>query len=203
MPGLCVIRLRRHGAHATTVRPWRTNAICRKCGCCFRCTRRWCAGYLSSAGRFLNQVEKQHLAFSGKLITLEIGIRFLADFLAGDVYFKVHREGHNLDRCRTQFKLVESIERKRRRWKQCCSDRLETPLVVTHGGTANPAVRDAAREGWHDATMESRLWQKAAAGRSAGAFSVPFRRMKMETALNLEPEHEPVTCHLRCPIPTS
>ena len=46
----------------------------------------------------------------GKLITFEIGIRFLADFLAGDVYFKTHREGHNLDRCRTQFKLVESIE---------------------------------------------------------------------------------------------
>ena len=48
--------------------------------------------------------------FSGKLITFEIGIRFLTDFLEGDTYFKVHREGHNLDRCRTQFKLVESIE---------------------------------------------------------------------------------------------
>lgn len=67
-------------------------------------------GYLSTAGHFLNRVEKQHLAFSGKLITFEIGIRFLADYLAGDVYFKVHRQGHNLDRCRTQFKLVESIE---------------------------------------------------------------------------------------------
>jgi hypothetical protein len=44
------------------------------------------------------------------LITFEIGIRFLTDYLAGDAYFKVHREGHNLDRCRTQFKLVESIE---------------------------------------------------------------------------------------------
>jgi Ser/Thr protein kinase RdoA (MazF antagonist) len=67
-------------------------------------------GYLSSAGGVLNQAELDHLAFSGKLISFEIGIRFLADFLAGDVYFKVHREGHNLDRCRTQFKLVESIE---------------------------------------------------------------------------------------------
>ena len=67
-------------------------------------------GYLASAGDMLNKAEKQHLAFSGKLITFEIGIRFLADFLAGDVYFKVHRDGHNLDRCRTQFKLVESIE---------------------------------------------------------------------------------------------
>jgi len=68
-------------------------------------------GYLSEAGGFLSKAEKQLLAFSGKLITFEIGIRFLADFLAGDTYFKVHREGHNLDRCRTQFKLVESIER--------------------------------------------------------------------------------------------
>ena len=59
---------------------------------------------------FLSPSEKQFLPFSGKLITFEIGIRFLADFLAGDTYFKVHREGHNLDRCRTQFKLVESIE---------------------------------------------------------------------------------------------
>jgi Ser/Thr protein kinase RdoA (MazF antagonist) len=67
-------------------------------------------GYLSAAGRFLNEAEKRHLAFAGKLITFEIGIRFLADYLSGDLYFKVHRDGHNLDRCRTQFKLVESIE---------------------------------------------------------------------------------------------
>jgi hypothetical protein len=67
-------------------------------------------GYLAAAAGFLTKAERQLLAFSGKLITFEIGIRFLSDFLAGDTYFKVHREGHNLDRCRTQFKLVESIE---------------------------------------------------------------------------------------------
>jgi Ser/Thr protein kinase RdoA (MazF antagonist) len=67
-------------------------------------------GYLQAAGGFLTPVERHHIAFSGKLITFEIGIRFLADHLNGDTYFKVHREGHNLDRCRTQFKLVESIE---------------------------------------------------------------------------------------------
>jgi len=67
-------------------------------------------GYLSAAGGFLSETEKKFLAFSGKLITFEVGIRFLADYLAGDTYFKIHREGHNLDRCRTQFKLVESIE---------------------------------------------------------------------------------------------
>jgi hypothetical protein len=66
-------------------------------------------GYLSEAAEFLTPAEKQWLPFSGKLITFEIGLRFLTDFLAGDVYFKVHRDGHNLDRCRTQFTLVESI----------------------------------------------------------------------------------------------
>ena len=67
-------------------------------------------GYLESASGFLTAAEKKLLAFSGKLIAFEIGIRFLADFLAGDVYFKVRHAHHNLDRCRTQFKLVESIE---------------------------------------------------------------------------------------------
>ena len=68
-------------------------------------------GYLSAAGEFLTKDEVRLLPASGKLITFEVGIRFLADYLAGDTYFKVHREEHNLDRCRTQFKLVESIER--------------------------------------------------------------------------------------------
>ncbi len=67
-------------------------------------------GYLSTAGGFLTKTEIAHLAFSGKLITLEIGLRFLTDYLSGDTYFKVHRAGHNLDRCRTQFKLVSLIE---------------------------------------------------------------------------------------------
>jgi Phosphotransferase enzyme family len=67
-------------------------------------------GYLASAGDFLTKAERQYLAFAGKLITFEIGIRFLTDFLAGDTYFKVHRDWHNLERCRTQFRLVESLE---------------------------------------------------------------------------------------------
>jgi hypothetical protein len=68
-------------------------------------------GYLSTAEQFLTKAEKAHIAFSGKLITFEIGIRFLTDYLSGDTYFRIHRPAHNLDRCRTQFKLVESIER--------------------------------------------------------------------------------------------
>jgi Phosphotransferase enzyme family len=67
-------------------------------------------GYLSTAGGFLSKAEKQHLTVAGKLITYEQSIRFLTDYLAGDTYYKVARDGHNLDRCRTQFKLIESIE---------------------------------------------------------------------------------------------
>ncbi len=66
-------------------------------------------GYWASAGAMLTSSERECLVVSGKLITFEIGIRFLTDYLQGDVYFKVHRDGHNLDRCRTQFKLVESM----------------------------------------------------------------------------------------------
>jgi hypothetical protein len=67
-------------------------------------------GYLESAQEFLTESEVSLLAFSCKLITLEIGIRFLTDHIEGDVYFKIHRPDHNLDRARTQLKLVEEIE---------------------------------------------------------------------------------------------
>jgi len=67
-------------------------------------------GYLSAVGDLLTPAEEEHLLFSGKLITLEIGIRFLTDYLFGDTYFKTRRDGQNLDRCRMQFKLVSSIE---------------------------------------------------------------------------------------------
>ncbi len=67
-------------------------------------------GYLASAGAFLCRAEREHLVFSARLITFEIGLRFLADFLQGDIYFKTHRPGHNLDRARVQFKMVASFE---------------------------------------------------------------------------------------------
>ena len=66
-------------------------------------------GYLAEAD-FLNRAEREELVFSGRLITLVIGIRFLTDHLLGDTYFKIHRSGHNLDRCRTQFRMVASME---------------------------------------------------------------------------------------------
>lgn len=68
-------------------------------------------GYLDSASAFLTQAEKSSLPLGGKLITFEQGIRFLADYLRGDTYYKTSRDEQNLDRCRMQFKLVESIER--------------------------------------------------------------------------------------------
>lgn len=67
-------------------------------------------GYLSTAGSFLTPDEKRSLAVAGNLITFEIAIRFLTDHLNGDTYFKVHRPNHNLDRTRTQFKLLSSLE---------------------------------------------------------------------------------------------
>lgn len=67
-------------------------------------------GYLGSAGSFLTKDENECLVSSGKLMTFEQGIRFLTDFLSGDAYYKVYRKEQNLERCRTQFRLMESIE---------------------------------------------------------------------------------------------
>ena len=55
---------------------------------------------------------QRKLTFSGILITYEIGLRFLSDFLDGDVYFRTARPNHNLDRCRTQFTLVQRLTEK-------------------------------------------------------------------------------------------
>lgn len=66
-------------------------------------------GYLEAADGFLTKNERALIAFSGRLITYTIGLRFLTDYLQGDTYFRVHRAQHNLDRTRTQFRLVESI----------------------------------------------------------------------------------------------
>jgi len=67
-------------------------------------------GYLEATGPALTQEEKRCLPWGAKLMTLECGIRFLTDYLEGDIYFKIHREKHNLDRARTQFKLVDEME---------------------------------------------------------------------------------------------
>jgi Ser/Thr protein kinase RdoA (MazF antagonist) len=67
-------------------------------------------GYLESAGNMLDQIEIEHLALAPQVITYELGLRFLTDYLDGDPYFKINRPGHNLDRTRAQFKLLTSLE---------------------------------------------------------------------------------------------
>ncbi len=68
-------------------------------------------GYLAAAGRAMTEAERRSLPWGAKLMTLECGIRFLTDYLEGDHYFKISRPAQNLDRARTQFTLVEGMER--------------------------------------------------------------------------------------------
>ena len=72
-------------------------------------------GYLSELKDDLTETELELLPFSVKLMTYECGIRFLTDYLNGDTYFKIHREHHNLERARNQFKLVADIAGKEER----------------------------------------------------------------------------------------
>jgi len=67
-------------------------------------------GYMANARNFLTDADLHYQYDSIRLITFELGMRFFSDFLAGDVYFKVHDEGQNLNRALVQFKLCESIE---------------------------------------------------------------------------------------------
>ena len=66
--------------------------------------------FLEGVDGSLTDAEIQYLPWGAKLMTLECGIRFLTDYLDGDNYFHISREGQNLDRCRTQFKLVADME---------------------------------------------------------------------------------------------
>ena len=68
-------------------------------------------GFLSACGDKLTPAEIDTLPMGAKLMTLECGVRFLTDHILGDTYFHIQREGHNLDRCRTQFKLVAEMEK--------------------------------------------------------------------------------------------
>lgn len=67
-------------------------------------------GYLSATAGFLCEAEADNLALAGKIITIETGLRFLSDHLSGDRYFRVHQPDQNLERCRAQFALAESID---------------------------------------------------------------------------------------------
>ena len=67
-------------------------------------------GFLEGAQGSLTEAELEYLPWGARLMTLECGIRFLTDYLDGDHYFRIHYPGQNLDRCRTQFKLVKDME---------------------------------------------------------------------------------------------
>jgi hypothetical protein len=69
-------------------------------------------GFVEGAGALLGPQEREHLVTAGRVITFECGMRFLADHLLGDTYFRIHRPGQNLDRARTQFALVDSLTRR-------------------------------------------------------------------------------------------
>ena len=69
-------------------------------------------GFLEECREQLTTKEIELLPMGAKVMTFECGIRFLTDYLEGDHYFKIHREDHNLDRCRAQFKLVADMEKK-------------------------------------------------------------------------------------------
>ena len=73
------------------------------------------AGFLEGSGGSLTAEEIAFLPLGAKLMTLECGIRFLTDYLEGDTYFRIQRPSQNLDRCRTQFKLVSDMEKN---WEQ-------------------------------------------------------------------------------------
>jgi Ser/Thr protein kinase RdoA (MazF antagonist) len=67
-------------------------------------------GYLDATGRWLDAEELALLPFAAELMTLECGMRFLTDYLQGDIYYKTRRPEHNLDRTRTQLKLAQEME---------------------------------------------------------------------------------------------
>ncbi len=69
-------------------------------------------GFIEGCGGRLTAKEIELLPMGAKVMTYECGMRFLTDYLQGDVYFKTHREGHNLDRCRTHIKLIADMEAK-------------------------------------------------------------------------------------------
>jgi Ser/Thr protein kinase RdoA (MazF antagonist) len=85
-------------------------------------------GYLAATQGFLTEAERNSLPLAGKLITFEQGLRFLSDHLNGDIYYKIHHSGHNLDRARAQFQLVRSIEQN--------EERMAAIVVAAHNDLA-------------------------------------------------------------------
>lgn len=70
-------------------------------------------GFVTSLSKRITKEELRALPEGARILTLEQGMRFLTDYLQGDTYFRIHHEGHNLERTRTQLKLVADMEEKR------------------------------------------------------------------------------------------
>lgn len=68
-------------------------------------------GFIEGAKGGLTECELEMMPIGAMMMTFECGMRFLTDYLNGDTYFRIHREGHNLDRARNQFKLVSDMEK--------------------------------------------------------------------------------------------
>lgn len=127
MPGLSLYDFGdaiRFGANTTTEDDKNVNNVSLDLGLYEQYVR----GFLTSAGNSLVEEEVKLLPFSAKMMTFECGMRFLTDYIDGDVYFKIHYPDHNLVRCHTQFALVADIERKydemieitRKAYKEIC-----------------------------------------------------------------------------------
>lgn len=86
-----------------------------KVSCDLELFEAYVAGFLEGCQGSLTETEIRMLPMGAKVMTYECGMRFLTDYLEGDHYFRIHRENHNLDRARTQFKLIEDMEAK---WKE-------------------------------------------------------------------------------------
>ncbi|MCD7763320.1 MAG: aminoglycoside phosphotransferase family protein [Lachnospiraceae bacterium] len=89
-----------------------------KVSCSLRLFELYGKGYIEGCAGALTDAELELLPMGAIVMTFECGIRFLTDYLEGDHYFKIHREGHNLDRARTQFRLVADMEEKLPRMKE-------------------------------------------------------------------------------------
>ena len=80
--------------------------------CDLTCYKALIEGYLSIASNFISDKEKSLLVESGRNITQIMAVRFLTDYLNGDIYYSIKRENHNLDRARTQIALMKDMDSK-------------------------------------------------------------------------------------------
>jgi serine/threonine protein kinase len=116
MPGLAATDFGdaiRFGANTSTEDEQDLSKVCLDLGLYETYTE----GFLKGCNGSLTELEIETLPHGAKIMCLECGVRFLTDYIDGDNYFRIHREGHNLDRCRTQFKLVSEIDR---HWNELC-----------------------------------------------------------------------------------